>query len=71
VGSCWIWNLGFCGVGKHIHKKATIPVSYTDESNLSCAYVLEGAKLMSTTALGIGIFKDFSIEMRSEVGSLR
>ena len=64
-------DLGFCGVGKHSHKKATILVAYTGRANLSCAYVLEGAELMSRTVLGIGIFKDFSIETSPEVGSLR
>ena len=64
-------DLGFCGVGKHSHKKATILVSYTGGSNLSCAYVSEGADLTSTMVLGIGIFRDFSIDATSEVSSLR
>ena len=64
-------NRGFCGVGKHSHKRVTILVTYTGRSNLPCAYVSEGADLMSNTALGIGIFKDFSIDTSWEVGSLR
>ncbi len=60
--------LGFCGVGKHSHKKAIIPVTYTGGSNLSCAYVCEGADLMSKIVLGIGIFRDFSIETSSKAG---
>ena len=68
--SAWL-GLGFCEVGKHNHKKATILVTYTGGSNLSCAYVSEGADLMSKIVLGIGIFRDFSIDTSSEVGSLR
>jgi len=64
-------NRGFCGVGKHSHKKAAILVTYTGGSNLSCAYVSEGADLMSKIVLGIGIFRYFSIETSSGVGSLR
>ena len=65
------FDRGFCGVGKHSHKKAAILVTYTGGSNLSCAYVSEGADLMSKIVLGIGIFRDFSIETSSGVGSLR
>lgn len=62
---------GFCGVGKHSHKKAIILVTCTDGSNLSCAYVFEGTDLISSIVLGIGIFRDFRIVTSSEVGSLR
>ena len=68
---CAIQDRGFCGVDKHSYKKATIPVTYTGGSNLSCAYVSEGADLTSKTVLGIGIFRDFSIVTRSDDGSLR
>jgi len=64
-------DLGFCGVGKHSYKKAIILVSYTRGSNLPCAYSSESAELMFKTALGIGIFRDFSIETSSEEGSFR
>jgi len=64
-------NLGFCGVGKHSYKKAAILEAYTGTSNLACAYVFEGADLMSKTVLGIGIFRDFRMETSSEAGSLR
>ena len=59
------------GVGKHSHKKATILATYTDGSNLSCAYVSEGADLMSKIVLGIGIFSDLSVPASPEAGSLR
>lgn len=62
---------GFCGVGEHSHKKAAILVTYTGGSNLSCAYVCEGAHWMSNIVLSIGIFRYFSTEMSSGVGSLR
>jgi len=65
------FSLGFCGVGKHSYKKAIILETYTGEPNLSCAYVFEDIDLMSKTALGIGIFRDFRIETSSGVGSLR
>jgi len=64
-------DLGFCGVGKHSYKKAAILDCYAGRSNLSCAYASEGAGLMSKTALGIGIFRDFRMETSSGVGSLR
>ena len=46
-------------------------VTYTDELNLSCAYVPEGADWTSKIVLGIGIFRDFSIVTSPEAGSLR
>ncbi len=60
----------FCGVGKHSHRRAINLVTCTRWSNLSCAYVSEGADLTSKTVLGIGIFRDLSIATSSEVGSL-
>ena len=39
----WIFDLGFCGVGKHSYKKAAILDCYAGRSNLSCAYASVGA----------------------------
>ncbi len=63
--------LGFCGVGKHSHKKAINLVTCMKGSNSACAYVWEGADLISKTALGIGISRDLSVLTSSEAGSLR
>ena len=35
-----------------------------------CAYVSEGTDLMFMTVLGTGIFKDFSVPVSSEAGSV-
>jgi len=64
-------GLGFGNIGKHNHKKGTIPGTYTGGSNSSSAWVFDGADLMSRMVSGIGISGDFSVLTSSEAGSLR